>query len=329
MSASKAKLAELPLSRFPKDREDLISLTEEEEPPKPLGAWIHEQLSKPAKRYLLQDLIAPGGLTVIAGRPKLGKSFVCLGALMAMSAGKAVGLLRPVGVSASVYLDLEGVPRETAARAEGLRLKLGLTREELDNVHMFTPHRFELLAPGCGDRLIGIIRGLGAQTLALDTFAASFNGDENAKKDVQKYINVLRYVRDETGCAIVLVHHVNKASFGYKQTAVMMDPDAGLRGSSALQGGYDTIISLQDGWIKGEFQTAMIIRGKYCGPWWAKFATVKGGKVHAEGLPPTDETLVTEFELQFGAKQEDYTLFEQGPTAEQPQFRYQKKGQDP
>lgn len=329
MSVSKADLARMPLSGLNPNLYSMNNLDTLNSPSGPetlpLGDWVAEELAKPAQRYLLKHLIFPKGLLVIAGRPKLGKSFLAMTGLMAMSAGRTVGLLEPVGVSASLYLDLEGVARETAARAEGLRLKLGWGRGSLQNVHMYVPRKFEVLASGYAAKAVELVRATGAQTLVIDTFATSFTADENSKRDVQKYLNVLKEVREATECATVLVHHVNKATFAYKQTAVMMDPDAGLRGSSALQGGYDTIVSLQDGWINGKFQTAMIVRGKYCGGWWAEFDIKAGADVHAEGLPETEDSLVKEFSLCFGGRQSDYALFDTGPTTEQPGFR-QRRG---
>jgi hypothetical protein len=302
----------LTLFRKPVGKET-ISLESPESPEPatmPLGDWIGVELAKPATRYLLQDLIMPQGLTVIAGRPKLGKSFLALGSLIAMSANHAVGLLQPEGASASLYLDLEGVARETAARAEGMRLQLGLTRTALNLVHMYCPRKAELLAPGYHAELVDLVRQTGAATVVLDTFATSFTGDENAKKDVQKYLNILKDIRDTTGCAAVLVHHVNKAAFGYKQTAVMMDPDAGLRGSSALQGAYDVIVSLQDGWVEGAYRKVMIVRGKYCGDWWAEFGIEAGASVQV------GETSIRRFGLNFSKRRDEYALFETGPSAD-------------
>ncbi len=281
--------------------------------------WIEEQLAKPEAPYLLKDMIMPGGLTVIAGRPKLGKSLLAMQAAMAMSAGKVVGLLKPAGASTTLYFDLEGVEQETAKRLEGMRTMLGWSSESLQNIYIYRVRMLELLEKGFAHKVIDLVQAAGAQTVVLDTFAASFSGDENAKRDVQRYLNVLKEVRVATHCAAVLVHHVNKATFAYKQTAVMMDPDAGLRGSSALQGAYDTILALQDGWVDGRFITAMIIRGKYCGGWWSEFTIKKGREYVAQ------KKEITELSLEFGAKRAEYALFETGPSAEQPAFRYPRK----
>ncbi len=278
--------------------------------------WLDEQLAKPEPPYLLKDLVMPGGLTVIAGRPKLGKSLLAMSACMAMSAGRQVGLLQPLGVSGTLYFDLEGVEQETAKRVEGMRSMLGWEAGLLSNIFVYKVRMLELMAPGFVHKVIDLVRATAVQVVVLDTFAASFSGDENAKRDVQRYLNALKEIRIATGVATILVHHVNKATFAYKQTAVMMDPDAGLRGSSALQGAYDSILALQDGWVDGRFITAMIVRGKYSGDWWAEFEIMKGNEYVTQGKD------ITELTLRFGARQDTYALFETGPSNEMPAFRY-------
>lgn len=278
--------------------------------------WLSEQLAKPEAPYLLKDLIMPGGLTVIAGRPKLGKSLLAMSACMAMSAGRPIGMLQPLGVSSTLYFDLEGVEQETAKRLEGMRTMLGWDAALLANIFIYKVRMLELMEAGFLHKVIDLVRAANVQTVVLDTFAASFSGDENAKRDVQRYLNALKEIRVATGCATILVHHVNKATFAYKQTAVMMDPDAGLRGSSALQGAYDSILALQDGWVDGKFITAMIVRGKYSGDWWCEFS-IKKGREYME-----QDKSITQLKLEFGARQDEYGLFETGPTPEAPAFRY-------
>lgn len=288
---------------------------EDDTPPTmPMGQWIEAELAKPAQPFLLHDMIMPAGLTVIAGRPKLGKSFLALGSLIAMSSGKAAGMLQPNGVSASLYLDLEGVARATAVRAEGMRLAAGLERSALDNIHMFTARKIEVLKPGYAAHIVDLIEQTGAQTVVFDTFAASFTGDENAKRDVQHYLDVLADIRRTTGCAAVLIHHVSKASYG--NAAVLMNPDNGLRGSSALQGAYDIILSLQDGYVEGRHQKFMIGRGKYTEDFWCEFKVTFG-----EASIPVSGEMIRPFSLSFGERHDEYVLVEAGPSSSQGGWR--------
>lgn len=308
--------------------DSLKGLTSLEDSPdfRPMGDWMEEELLKPVEPFLLEDLIMPGGLTIIAGRPKLGKSFLILGGLMAMSCGRRNGFLRPVGVSPSLYYDIEGVATKTAARVKGMAIVQGLNKADLNLVHIHQKKQFEVCAPGAAAKIVKAVKEYGARTFVLDTFAATFTGDENAKKDVQKYLNILSEVRAETGCAAVLVHHMNKSSFGYKQTAVMMDPDNGLRGSSALAGAYDIIASLQDGYVRGEYtRSALMLRGKYSSDSWLKYS-VHGDKKQATLI---NNNPIIPFKLEFGPVNDEYEMFEQGPSDRQPEGGRPKNYRDP
>lgn len=69
--------------------------------------------------------------------------------------------------------------------------------------------------------------------LILDTLHNSTAGaDENSAKDAAIVQRAMRYLRDTLGCAIVLVHHANKAGTSE-------------RGSSALRASCDTVLRAQ------------------------------------------------------------------------------------
>jgi len=57
------------------------------------------------------------------------------------------------------------------------------------------------------------------------------DGDENSKKDVQPVFNKLRTIAENTGAAIVIIHHSNK--------------QGGYRGSSAIKGNIEAMIQVE------------------------------------------------------------------------------------
>ena len=69
--------------------------------------------------------------------------------------------------------------------------------------------------------------------IVIDTLARTLVGaDENSAKEVGEYIAAVDLIRKETGAAVLLVHHIGKNSI------------RGERGSSALRGAADTMMSL-------------------------------------------------------------------------------------
>lgn len=284
-------------------------------PSLPIAEWVERELSRPEEPWLLKHLIMPGGITIVGGREKLGKSFHSMMMCIAMATGKSFGPFQPVGRSPALYLDLEGVARETANRVRLLSLGHGFGLDDLSLLRMADVRQFQLLGPGAAANLVSAVREYGIQTVVLDTFARSFDGDENSKKDAQHWLDVASEVRAVTGCAMILPHHVNKASFGFKDVAVMMDPSAGLRGSSAIAAAYDVVISCQDGWVEGEFQRFMVSRGKYTADWWCKYEIC--------GTKDQNDDWLTSW-LEFGPRRKELALIERGPSSQQPSFRSHK-----
>jgi hypothetical protein len=80
--------------------------------------------------------------------------------------------------------------------------------------------------------LTGYIETAGAEFVLIDALAdVMLGGDENAVKDVQRVFHNLRAAAEQTGAAIVVIHHANKAG--------------GYRGSSAIKGAVDLMLRVE------------------------------------------------------------------------------------
>lgn len=286
----------------------------------PLYDWYEQELAKDAPSFLLHDAVMPGGLTIVGGRAKSQKSFHTQLMVLALSSGQKVGFYDPMGFRSRVLiLDLEGVAQETAKRLGRLCRGHGLEPQHaMRNAAMYTKRTFELLANGNAAELSMIIKDLGTQVVVIDTLARSFTGDENSKRDIQKFLDTLSEIREATGVAVVVVHHVNKAQFQYKDSAVFMDADAGLRGSTALSGAYDCILSMQGGWVEGEHQNVMIGQGKYHAPFWLDYELTDSATetdVSSGKIVPSANL------MKFGKVRTELGLFERAPSDSQPKYR--------
>lgn len=188
----------------------------------------------PEPRWAVPGLIAEG-LTLLAGPPKVGKSWLALGlAVAAALGGAALGRLS-VEAGDVLYLALEDPPRRLQQR---LRMLLAGDGQ-------IVPERLTLLtawpADGSG---FGAVRGWltdnpGARMVVVDVLARTrrpaVTGQGLYDRD---YAAVAEWkaIADDHGVAVVLVHHVRKlAADDYVDT---------VSGTHGLAGAADSIMVL-------------------------------------------------------------------------------------
>lgn len=210
----------------------------------PLPAWVHKALTDPSPPWLIENMIPAGGLTIIAGRPKLSKkSWLAMLMGMTMASGTEAAGLKPTAKVPVLYLSLEGAPYSTAERFKMLEAGQKLPLASCTEMYFSLNEGFFLDDPSCVKELCTFISDHKIQCVIIDTFARSFRGDENDAKDVGA---AMRGVNEllQTGTAVVLVHHLRKVQ--NKQQADLFDPDSDMRGSSALAGAMDQCISIKN-----------------------------------------------------------------------------------
>jgi RecA-family ATPase len=76
----------------------------------------------PEPSWLLPGLLPAQGLTVLAGRPKVGKYWLALDIALSLAAGREVLGLRPPAEAPTLYIALEDNPRRLKNRLEMARL---------------------------------------------------------------------------------------------------------------------------------------------------------------------------------------------------------------
>lgn len=209
-----------------------------------IAPWVEAALAKPDQSWLIPGMFPAGGLSFIAGRPKLSrKSWLAYASALAMSSGRRVGPLVPDRKTPVAYLNLEGAERPTAERWPMLAGPAGIDLRDcaLHFLHgtpvaMNSGKESHEIAKWCVDH--------GVECIFVDTFMrASPGADENSVRDVGGTLRGFDSFL-HAGIAVVAIHHVRKApSAG--GGAALYDPDADLRGSSALSGAYDSLVSIK------------------------------------------------------------------------------------
>lgn len=199
------------------------------------GAWLDAQ-EFPPLRWVVYGVIAEG-LTILAGAPKLGKSWLALHLALAVASGGMafgcidVGRPRPV-----LYLALEDGHRRLQFRARQLL-------EDGERI----PDRLHIIIKGGRLELEGaLIDWLGQHRdhqplVIVDTLAKlrpATSRSDNAYDADYKFVGRLKDIIDSvTGGAMVLVHHTNKRADGDFLDAVS--------GTQGIAGAADATVTLR------------------------------------------------------------------------------------
>jgi hypothetical protein len=195
---------------------------------------IDELEALPPPRWLIRGVLTEGSLAAIYGAPESGKSFLAVDISMAVSGGLEWHG-RAVEQGGVLYIAAEGAPgigkRMRAWKinrsAQGHPFNFHLMRDEIN-----------LAAEKDGsvrDFVRAVVDQLGPlKLIVIDTLNQTAAGaDENSAKDMSRYIASMKRLRDETGAAVVVVHHSGK------------DVSKGMRGSTALLGAMDTTVEVE------------------------------------------------------------------------------------
>jgi RecA-family ATPase len=153
-------------------------------------------------------LIAPGAT---------GKSFWALEAAMAVACGMDGGDLldlKPLYSGRVVYLAAEDPAPALIRRVHAIGKFLDpLAREVIAENLTIEPVMGKRLNVMDVEHLRRVVDyASGARLIILDTLSRIHNLDENSNGDMSRLISTLEYIADNTGSAVLYLHHVNKSS---------------------------------------------------------------------------------------------------------------------
>lgn len=172
--------------------------------------------------YCVDGLISQG-LFILAGAPKVGKSWLALDMCLSIAKGEKV-LGKETLCGHAVYLSLE----DSLIRLQNRLYEL--TDEPSDNLN------FAIMAESISNGLPEQIeycrkRFDDLKIVVIDTLQKVRNESESSYSSDYKELSVLKSLADKLGIAIVLVHHTRKCSDG--------DPFNMISGSTGLSGCVD------------------------------------------------------------------------------------------
>jgi putative DNA primase/helicase len=165
-------------------------------------------------RWLWEPFLPLGKVTVLAGSPGLGKSMLTALLAALVSTGRTDGALR--GVPADVLLaSAEDDPHDT------IKPRLLAVGADLDRVHLLDLRERlpsgEAVAtlvrlPHDVPEIAAKVRETGARLVVLDPVVAYLAAERSAysEQDVREALAPLKAMAEETGCAVLVVMHLNK-----------------------------------------------------------------------------------------------------------------------
>jgi hypothetical protein len=178
--------------------------------------------------------IIPEGFTILAGRPKSGKSYLALQLMRSIAGGEPVLGVTPQQ-GRGLYLGLE----DTRPRIKKRMIEQGWDTEAASRVTFFFPDNWPERGELATRKLARILHAGDYRLALIDTMAVFMGG---GVKDINDYLPMsalLSHLHDisvETATPISGVHHHNKAASG--------DPVSDILGSTAIAGIADGIIGL-------------------------------------------------------------------------------------
>ena len=246
------------------------------------SSWTAAELLRhefPEQRYAVPGLIAEG-LNLLAGAPKLGKSWLALNIAAAVAYGGIA--LDKVGVDKgeALYLALEDPPRRLRRRLEAL-----LNGDGPPDGLYFETAWPRLLEGGCELLSEWLVEHPACRLVVVDVFAKvrglSSNGNVDRYEADYAAMASLKVLADRHGVAFLVVHHTRKASADDYVDAVS--------GTHGLAGAADAVLVLQRS--RGSADAKLQITGRDVeeAEYAMEFVPAKGSWALLEGPAPEYE----------------------------------------
>jgi hypothetical protein len=220
--------------------------------------------------YLVPDILPEGGLTLLVGRPKVGKSWFALQIACALSAGGfAFGLDTPLPKRRVLYCALEDGQRRLQRRIT----LLGAAYDP-DAFHIVT--ELSPLDRGGADELRQLIQETQAQVVFVDVVARILPRRKRNDGVYQSDYDAFALLKDlavAEGVTLVAVHHESKAP--------NEDPLMRVSGSTGLTGAVDAVLTLSK--PRGEQMGTLFVTGRDIEREGEFAVTFTAGKWYVEG----------------------------------------------
>lgn len=198
---------------------------------------VADLLTRDYPLHLVRGLLPQIGTTCAYGAPGLGKSFLALDIALSVAAGLDV-LGRRALQGSAFYLSTEG-KSGMRARAEAWALSRGLDIRGLPValIEKALNLRDETTVSSLIGQLAKLekITGVRCRFICIDTLSQCLFGDENRQEDMTEFASSTTRIANALETQVCVIHHTGK------------DEGKGARGSSVINGNFDTLLHLSEG----------------------------------------------------------------------------------
>jgi hypothetical protein len=193
----------------------------------------------PDQKWFVPGII-PEGLTILAGAPKVKKSWFAFNIALAVATGGRVLGSLPVKQNSVLYISLEDGGRRLQKRQSLMGFPQGT-----DNLYIACDWQ-----GGCAELRNFLFEHQEVKFIVTDTLYL-FSGtnkrgvikDMNAYSETSEATKALKKIAQEFGVGIMAITHTNKSAAGLDSPASMND----IIGSQGTAGGADTILVMKKG----------------------------------------------------------------------------------
>jgi hypothetical protein len=181
-------------------------------------------------------LLPESGILFVGGEPKVGKSLLVANLALALASGTARAGFHVPAPRRVLICQFELPTPQFAARLAPMRQSIGSAADS--NLFIDTDAAGHLLsAPRGLDHFLTAIRAVKADAVILDPLYSTHDQDENDTRAMAALCQTLLRLRDASGAALIVVHHVRKSVGRY-------EIGSAFRGSSALHAVGDSYLLL-------------------------------------------------------------------------------------
>jgi hypothetical protein len=201
-----------------------------------LAQLLEQQPSTPPACLIEPGLLPPQGILFVGGEPKVGKSILVANLALSLAAG-ADRMGFPIPAPRRVLICQFELPvLQFVSRLAIMRRSLGAAADQ----HLLVDTRAagHLLSAAQGlNHFVAAARAAAAEVVVLDPLYSTHDQDENDTRAMAALCQSLLRLRDASGAALVIIHHVRK-------TIGRHEIGSAFRGSSALHAVGDSYVLL-------------------------------------------------------------------------------------
>lgn len=175
----------------------------------------------PAQDFVVENIVPFGDITLLGGHGGVGKSMLALALAMCVAGGTEHFLGIRTKAATVAYFDFENRPETSARRIQAIARDLGISQNSLNK--RFRYYTFKNCGPMFrqhGNRAHSIsetalfyafLRAIeGVDFIIIDHATCAFDGDENKRQDVRRFIDALGTIAQANNAAILLLVHIDK-----------------------------------------------------------------------------------------------------------------------